>query len=203
MLPPLVARVFERQLAQKLAQQRGVRGDVTYRSQPLAYNGMKCLIVCCRCQRYRSSGSCIRPQMKPCAGSPLPPWLQQSRKAFTSHRVPFHYGCHGDAHTAAPRLSALHSIPAPSCSPNLHRPTKCDETTPCRTEASATRHWARSRPSDLSQVAEAREVIRSLPLLASYCTPGRKTLHKTGCDSVLFAEDKAITSPTSFHYVSP
>ena len=171
MLPPLVARVFERQLAQKLAQQRGVRGDVTYRSQPLAYNGMKCLIVCCRCQRYRSSGSCIRPQMKPCAGSPLPPWLQQSRKAFTSHRVPFHYGCHGDAHTAAPRLSALRFIPAPSCSSNLRRPAKCDETTPCRTEASATRHWSRAAPG---------RITRSRLLLAPYFARSQKDASQNG-----------------------
>ena len=92
-------------------------------------------------------------------------------KAFTSHRVPFHYGCHGDAHTAAPRLSALHSIPAPSCSLNLRRPAKCDETTPCRTEASATRHRSRAAPG---------RNTRSRLLLAPYFARRQKDASQNG-----------------------
>lgn len=45
MLAPLSVTVYKRQLAQKLAQQRGVRGYKTFRSQPFAYKGIKCLIV--------------------------------------------------------------------------------------------------------------------------------------------------------------
>jgi hypothetical protein len=101
------------------------------------------------------------------------PSLDRDRvqKAFTSHRVPFHFGCPGDAHTAAHLRDAIRSIPAPSCSPNLRRPAKCDETTPCRTEAGATRHWSRLAPG---------RITRSRLLLAPYFARRQKDASQNG-----------------------
>jgi hypothetical protein len=68
-----------------------------------------------------------------------------------------HYG----ARTAPTDRAAglLRSIPAASCSPNLHRPAKCDTTTPCRTNGK------RNTPLDKSR---ARIQTRSRLLLAAY-----------------------------------
>jgi hypothetical protein len=88
-------------------------------------------------------------------------WYQPSTNGIRITLIPFHYR----ARTAPTDRAAglLRSIPAASCSPNLHRPAKCDTTTPCRTEskASATRHWTRAAPGYRP---------RSRPLQAAYCT---------------------------------
>ncbi len=116
-------------------------------------------------------GSCIRTQMKPCACSPFPSVIATEFERH-SHHTAFH------STTQKP------FVPFQRCHAHqtYNRPAKCDETTPYRTEASATRHWTRAAPG---------RITRSRLLLAPYCTQDRKTLHKTGYDSVLFADAKA------------
>lgn len=149
-------------------------------------------------QHGSRSGSCIRPQ-KTLRGLSTPSLVATEFERH-SHHPAFHSTAGsppGDVHTAAHTGYPLRSIPAASCSPNLHRPAKCDETTPCRTEASATRRHDKSR---------ARLLPRSRLLLAPYYARRQKDASQNGMkpriarrsSQVLCARKRPITPVSEY-----